>query len=169
MGPDWLPGSALRLFRRARKKLIVDGARNSKNFCRVRFWHRGTVLAPAPKNRHRQFAIQNGKCKPRNSTNGTKPVFGRTKRSQKIPFKVCGKHSKSGPDTPTPTASPDFAATQLLGNRSDDDEIFYEVPYFSTANTMPLIAASASQPFGTGCGHRRKKICKKRNVVFDAQ
>ena len=59
------------------------------------------------------------------------------------------------------TASPNFEVAQLRNDRSDLDEIFYGVPYFLTANTMPSTASSACQPFRTGCGYRRKKIHQK--------
>ena len=111
----------------------------------------GTVLALAPKNRHQQFAIKNGKYVQRNSTNRKKRVFRRTKRRQKIPLKVYGKHSKSGPVTPTSTTSPNFAATQLLRDRSD----FWR----STRCRLPHLRLPSRLE---QCDYCRKKICKMR-------
>ena len=81
--------------------------------------------------------------------------------SPKSPFQTFRKAVKERTRHTHSTASPNFKATQFRNDRSDLDEIFYGVPYFSTANTMPFTASSACQPFRTGCGYRRKKIRQK--------
>ena len=155
--------SSSHISKRPRQKAMTDSdrTRNSKNFIGDRILAPRHRFGTGTKKRVRRFATTTAfevtARRPKQGTGEQSP----STTSPKNPFQTFRKAVKERTRHTHSTASPNFKVAQLRNGLSDFDEIFYGVPYFSTANTMPCTASSNSQPFRTGCGYRRKKIRQK--------
>ena len=155
--------SIAHISKRPRQKATTDSdrTRNSKNFIGDRIFAPRHRFGTGTKKRVCSFLTIKRDLRNDNDQQQEAGQQSPSKTSPKSRFQTFRKAVKERTRHTHSTASPNFKVAQFRNDRSDWDEIFYGVPYFLTANTMPSTASSACQPFRTGCGYRRKKIRQK--------
>ena len=173
MNPTRANGPALPFLRVSGLKLLQIWIALKKVLIRegVKFLLKSTVLKLAPKNIH--FLHIQPLNKAQGRVNGAKQYsiqranIRRTKRYIARCLETPENLSKSDRKGPFHRRHQNLTAMQLLNGCSYLDEIFCGGTYFLTVNTMLVAASLASEPFGTECGYRTQKICKKQKIIFE--